>query len=220
VKTTRVLSVDHAGRAGGSPPGRPSDALDAPFGAQQTTPRCDSDYAPLMNEPYLPDVPVTPIALHPAVPAARARVIAAARDLLAVPDAALERAWPWRDSEADVRYGFYRAYETLEAAGAAVRRALDEADTRRAPGARRVAAATAARWELHAQVLPLDATTLGASPGGGEWTVRQTLGHIVSAQRAYGRFTAWWLLQHDAAPLSRRSPGGALRGHARRGGRG
>ena len=154
-----------------------------------------------MNEPYLPDVPVTPIALHPAVPAARARVIAAARDLLAVPDAALDRAWPWRDSEADVRYGFYRAYETLEAAGAAVRRALDEADTRRAPGARRVAAATAARWELHAQVLPLDATTLGASPGGGEWTVRQTLGHIVSAQRAYGRFTAWWLLQHDAAPF-------------------
>ena len=154
-----------------------------------------------MNEPYLSDVPFAPIALHPAVPAARARIIAAARDLLAVPDVALERAWPWRDSEADVRYGFYRAYETLEAAGAAIRRALDEAGTRPAPGARRAAAATGARWELHARLLPLDATALDASPGGEEWTVRQTLGHIVSAQRAYGRFTAWWLLQRDAAPL-------------------
>lgn len=154
-----------------------------------------------MNEPYLPDVPVTPIALHPAVTAARARVIAAVRDLLAVPDAALERAWPWRDSEADVRYGFYRAYETFEAAGAAVRRALDEAGTRSAPGARRAAASTAARWDLHGRLLVLDAAALDAAPGGKEWTVRQTLGHIVSAQRAYGRFTAWWLLQRDTAPL-------------------
>lgn len=154
-----------------------------------------------MNEPYLSDVPFAPIALHAIVPAARARVIAAARDLLAVPDAALEGVWPWRDAEADVRYGFYRAYETIEAAGAAVRRALDEAGTRAAPGARRAAAATAARWDLHARLLPLGATTLDASPGGEEWTVRQTLGHIVSAQRAYGRFTAWWLLQRDAVPF-------------------
>jgi hypothetical protein len=152
-----------------------------------------------MNEPFLPDVPVTPIPLHPAVPTARARVVTAAHDLLAVPDVALERAWPWRDSEADVRYGFYHAFEVLEAATGAVRRALDEAGTRPAPGARRAAAATAARWALHARLLPLDATALDASPGGEEWTVRQTLGHIVSAQRAYGRFTAWWLLQRDAA---------------------
>src|SRR3989304_2439069 len=86
-----------------------------------------------MNDPFLSDIPVPPLALPPAVPVARARVIAAAHDLLAVPDAALERAWPWRDSEADVRYGFYPAYETLEAAGAAVRRALDQAGPRRAP---------------------------------------------------------------------------------------
>jgi hypothetical protein len=35
-----------------------------------------------------------------------------------VPDADLERAWPWRDDEADVRYGFYRAFETLDASAA------------------------------------------------------------------------------------------------------
>jgi hypothetical protein len=45
-----------------------------------------------MHEPYLSDVPVPSITLHRAVPVARARVIAAAHDLLAVPDAALERA--------------------------------------------------------------------------------------------------------------------------------
>jgi hypothetical protein len=152
-----------------------------------------------MHEPYLSDVPVPSIALHPAVPAARARVIAAAHDLLAVPDAALERAWPWRDDEVDVRYGFYHAFEVFEAATGAVRRTLDEAGTRPAPGARRAAAATAARWDLHGRLLPLDATNLDAAPGAEEWTLRQTLGHVVRTQRAYGRFTVWWLLQRDAA---------------------
>ena len=152
-----------------------------------------------MDEPYLPDIPVPPIALHAAVPAARARVVAAAHDLLAVPDAALERAWPWRDAEADLRYGFYHAFEVLEAATGAVRRALDEAGTRPAPGARRAAAATAARWDLHGRLVTLGEAVLDAPPGGEEWTVRQTLAHVVHAQRAYGRFTAWWLLQRDAA---------------------
>lgn len=45
-----------------------------------------------MNEPYLSDVPFAPIALHPIVPAARARVIAAARDLLAVPATIIDEA--------------------------------------------------------------------------------------------------------------------------------
>ncbi len=101
----------------------------------------------------------------------------------------------------DVRYGFYHAYERLEIAGGAVMRALAEAGTAWAPGARRAAPATAARWDLHARLLPLADAELDRDPGGGEWTLRQTLAHIINGQRAYGHFTAWWLLQRGSDPF-------------------
>jgi hypothetical protein len=159
-----------------------------------------------MREPLLSDVPFPPIELHPAVPEARALIGAATRDLIVVPDAALESDWPWRDSQADVRYGFYHACELLDAGSAAVRRVLDETGARRAPGARVALAATGARWDLHGRLLPLDDAALDAPPGGEEWTVRQTLGHIVNGQRSYGRYSAWWLLQRDAPSFADRAP--------------
>ena len=47
---------------------------------------------------------------------------------------------------------------------------------------------------------------LDRDPGGGEWTVRQTLGHIVSSQRGYGWYNAWWLDRgHAPGPLPARA---------------
>ena len=34
-----------------------------------------------------------------------------------------------------------------------------------------------------------------ADPGAGEWTIRQTLGHVIEGQRYYGAATAWWSSQ-------------------------
>jgi hypothetical protein len=141
--------------------------------------------------------------------AARAAVAGAARDLLTVSDVALERPWPWRGDEADVRYGLYHASELVEAAGAAAARALasgaasdgDVGTAVAAPAAGRIAPATIARWDLHGVVAGLDDDILDRDPGGGEWTVRQTLGHMVSGQRGYGWYTAWWLSQRDADPF-------------------
>src|SRR5207237_1852414 len=52
--------------------------------------------------------------------------------------------------------------------------------------------ATAARWDLHGLALPWDAATLDRDPGpadgrsaDGEWTLRHTLGHVVSTQASY-----------------------------------
>ncbi|HEX5823311.1 MAG TPA: hypothetical protein VFY18_02525, partial [Candidatus Limnocylindrales bacterium] len=46
---------------------------------------------------------------------ARADVIAATQDLLAIPEAALTRPWAWiGGSEQEVRYGAYRAAEARE----------------------------------------------------------------------------------------------------------
>jgi uncharacterized damage-inducible protein DinB len=141
------------------------------------------------------------IEVAPAVQELRSALAGAVADLLAVPDAALEKPWPWRGEEADVRYGFYRLIEAIAEADAAVARALAEADgPPRSPAARRIAPATAARWDLHGLLAGLPPDLLDADPGGGEWSIRRTLGHVVSSQRGYADFTAWWLARSQDDP--------------------
>jgi len=148
-----------------------------------------------------PGIPVAPSIL-----AARDALARASTALLAVPDATLDKPWPWRGSDADVRYGFYRILETLEEAAVAVTWAFaaspDGSRPHRAPAGDLAALATAARWDLHGRLVPLDEEVLDRDPGGGEWTVRRTLAHIVNGQRAYGWFTAWWLAQGIADPTA------------------
>jgi uncharacterized damage-inducible protein DinB len=150
---------------------------------------------------YLGALPTETIELHPIIALARARIVAAAAELRSVQDGALEQAWRWRGEPSEVRYGFYDAYEQLEVASGAVRGAVTQAGTVPAAGAGRAARATAARWDLHARLLPLTEDDLDRDPGGGEWTIRQTLAHIINAQRAYGHYTAWWFLQRDVDPF-------------------
>ncbi len=154
--------------------------------------------------------PTIPVA--PSVLAARVALDRASTGLLAVPDSALQDPWPWQGSDADVRYGFYRILELLEAAGVEVASALRDASASlglsRAPSGDLASLATAARWDLHGRLVPLDEEVLDRDPGGGEWSVRRTLAHIVNGQRAYGWYTAWWLSQGiiDAAALPTRVP--------------
>lgn len=153
---------------------------------------------PAMNDPLLELTPGPSIPIAPAILAARRGLDAAVGSLLAVPDGVLEAPWTWRPGDpgaADVRYGFYRVHERIEEAIAAIvrgRAAVGEGPDV-GPAVPILAAATAARWELHGALAGLSAADLDADPGGGEWTVRQTLGHIVGGQRAYGWYTAWWL---------------------------
>jgi DinB superfamily len=143
--------------------------------------------------------PAEPQPVASALLRARDSLRSALADLATVPDSAMEKPWPWRGGEADVRYGFYRQAEALEEARAGVARALGRQAHSDEPPARALAApATAARWELHGLLAGLADSELDRDPGNGEWTVRQTLAHIVSGQRAYGWFTAWWLARRDA----------------------
>jgi hypothetical protein len=132
---------------------------------------------------------------------ARADVLAAAADLLAISDAGLVKPWDWiGGSEEEVRYGAYRAAEALEQAEIEARSlvTVGEATERRA--ALIVGPATAARWDLHGLLVPLDDALLDADPGGGEWSIRQTLGHTINSQRGYGWGSAYWLGQtYDVA---------------------
>jgi hypothetical protein len=125
---------------------------------------------------------------------ARADVVAAARELLAIPETALTKPWTWiGGSEEEVCYGAYRAAEALEGAEIEARAMVAgrEADARQAT--RIVGPSTAARWDLHGLLLPLDDPFIDADPRAGEWSIRLVLGHVIASQRGYGWGTAWWL---------------------------
>ena len=134
--------------------------------------------------------------LPSSIVAARRALAAATADYLAIAEAALERPWPWggRTSPDGVRYGIYRAAETVEAAAAEVEAALAGAPARPAGGLR-IAPATVARWALQGRLAGLPDSILDRVPKDGEWTARQTLAHTVDGQRSYGWFTRWWLAQ-------------------------
>jgi len=137
---------------------------------------------------------------------ARDSIRTALAALREIPDGSLERVWKWRDGDVDVRYGIYRQYEVVEDARARVQSLLAGASETETPARPLVAAASAARWDLHGLLAGLDDGDLDRDPGNGEWTVRQTLAHIVGGQRGYAWYTAWWLAQRDApaedVPLS------------------
>jgi uncharacterized damage-inducible protein DinB len=137
------------------------------------------------------------VELAPEVLALRTAVESAGRRLLAVPDDRLETAWSWPGSTSvvDVRYGYFRLLELFEASRGAATAALAGGGVRPATGAARGAASTVARWSLHGLLLPLGDAALDRDPGGNEWSIRETMGHVLTSQRFYSRFTLWWLTQ-------------------------
>ncbi len=160
-----------------------------------------------MDDLLVRNTPGPTIPLNPAFTDARRSLAKAVADLLAIPDgAALEREWPWNDGEVELRYGFYRIYEQLETAAADARRVLTTTDPAPGPAVDPIAAATAARWDLYGILAGLSDEDLDRDPGGGEWAIRQTLGHVVNVQRAYAWLTAWWLGQRDQPELAMRIP--------------
>jgi hypothetical protein len=131
--------------------------------------------------------------LSDAIRDARADLAAIVADILAIPESALERDWAWiGGGEGDVRYGLYRLHELFERAEIEAARELRATDADGGLAAAVIGPADAARWDLHGLLAPLTDAEIDADPGGGEWTIRQTLGHIVNSQRAYGWATAWW----------------------------
>jgi hypothetical protein len=128
--------------------------------------------------------------------AGRRDLLAAVRELRTITDADLIRSWPWKGgSEEEVRYGFYRIAESFELSGIEAALALRAVGTERGRAADRIAPATAARWDLQGLLITIPDSAWDADPGGGEWTIRQALGHVIEAQRHYGAATAWWSSQ-------------------------
>ncbi|MDF2733455.1 MAG: DinB superfamily [Chloroflexota bacterium] len=120
---------------------------------------------------------------------ARDLIEGALGDLLVVGDDALEAPWTWPGhGELDRRSGVFRITEDLDAVTAA----FAARGVARPAAQAIVAPATIARWELIGLLAPLAEVDLDADPGGGEWTIRQTVAHIIASQHSYGVYTAWW----------------------------
>jgi hypothetical protein len=157
----------------------------------------DARYASPMQDPLIEYATIPPVPVHPAVPAARRPIARMVEALLAVPDGVLDAHWDWRHVETgdvELRYGFYRIHELLEAAITAIEVGRSGAGGASiGPAVPPLADMAAARWELHGVLLPLRDDDWDADPGGGEWTVRRTVAHIIGSQRSYGWYNAWYL---------------------------
>jgi hypothetical protein len=149
-----------------------------------------------MDDPLIDLATVPPIPLHPAVLAARQPLARSVTDLLAVADASLDDPWRWRATDpedVELRYGLYRIHESLEAAIGTIEIGRAGRGESIGPAVPPLAAMAAARWELRGALAALAEAVWDADSGGGEWTIRETFGHIVNGQRSYGWYNAWYL---------------------------
>jgi DinB family protein len=136
-----------------------------------------------------------PVAIHEA----RADLALLEGELLAIPESALAREWAWiGGGDEEVRYAFYRVLELFERAEIDAARTLGASGRDGGLAAALIAPTDAARWDLHGLLAPLSDAEIDADPGGDEWSIRRTLGHVLNGQRAYGWATAVW--QAHAVP--------------------
>ena len=145
---------------------------------------------------YTDDIEPRPI--PEALLAARRDVMDAVGELATLKDADMETFWAWKGDgggDNELRYGFYRIFEDIERAGIDAAAGLRARNTERGRAADLIAPATAARWDLQGILLQLPDDLWDKDPGDEQWTIRQTLGHVISAQRSYGAVTAWWQSQ-------------------------
>jgi DinB family protein len=153
--------------------------------------------APVLDDFLLRLAPAPLLPVAPELIRARESIRTSLAALRDVPDTALERDWSWQGRQLDVRYGFYRQFEELEDTRTRVSPLLAAATASQGPARPLVAATSATRWDLHGLLAGLEDAELDRNPGNNEWTLRQTLAHIVSGQRGYAWFTAWWMARRD-----------------------
>ena len=146
------------------------------------------------------------VGMHPALVRLRAAFNGTFDVLGKIPDERLLSLWVWDGNDINVRYAFYRSLETLESATADVARAIGGHESSEAREA--VGQTSAARWDLQGVLAGLSDGDLDADPGGGEWTIRQTMAHIIGGQRGYAWGSAYWISVRNQAkpPGPRRAP--------------
>jgi len=105
----------------------------------------------------------------------------------------VERSWPWRGQERDVRDGLYRCLESEQAAAATVRYPSEPA--------RILALAQAAFGDLRGLLAGLPDELLDREPKGGEWPLRKVLQHALLTEFSFKANTRYALNRRAADPV-------------------
>jgi DinB superfamily len=151
----------------------------------------------LLDPRYL-ELDPAPIDVPDAIRDGRAAIHEIGRILRGIPDSDIGRPWTWSgESEEEVRTGAYLALAAFHEGAGETLRTVQSAGLTPGPAGGALAAVSRARWDLHGILESLDDETYDADPGGGEWSIRDTLGHVVTSQRAYPWFSPWWLARRD-----------------------
>jgi DinB superfamily len=119
----------------------------------------------------------------------------ALRGFAALDEEALARPWSWRDKAMDVRFALYRTLEDAQETHARVSAA-------RCPESRRaLALAQRAFGDLRGLLAGLPADLLDRVPRASEWSLRETLCHILLIERRYAVQTRYALERKDSEPV-------------------
>src|SRR5262249_20290917 len=117
----------------------------------------------------------------------------------ALDEVALARPWVYREQAMDLRYALYRTLEDAQEVHVRVA-------ARPHPESRRILAfAERALGDLRGLLAGLPAELVDRRPREGEWSIRETLRHMVVVERRYGLQTAYAVARADADP-TRLSP--------------
>ncbi len=110
-------------------------------------------------------------------------------------EAALGRPWSYRDKPTDVRYALYRTLEDAQEAHVALA-------ARPHPESRRILAfCQRAFGSLRGLVIGLPDNLLEEAPRAGEWSVGETLRHVLAVERRYAIQTLYAVERADGDPV-------------------
>jgi uncharacterized damage-inducible protein DinB len=113
----------------------------------------------------------------------------------ALDEQALAQPWTYLGQSMDMRFAIYRTLEDGQEALVALAAGPH-------PEARRILAlAQRAFGDLRGLLVGLPLAILDEAPGDGEWTIRQTLGHMVTVERRYALQTAYAVERGDGDPV-------------------
>lgn len=100
-------------------------------------------------------------------------------------DADLEKHWAWRDYDEGVRFSFFRTYEELRSLAVGLAAGRSAAGSGITQAQHILGQYHAGYRDLQAILFGWSADILERTPGAEEWSVRQALKHIVSAERNF-----------------------------------
>ena len=123
-------------------------------------------------------------------------VEAFAARVIDIPDAAMERDWPWRSKDTDIRWGFYRTYEELRDLAATIDAQRAAKGPRQTFAQRALAVYGVAYRDLKALLLGLDEGDLDRAPAEGEWPLRTVFEHLMRAERRFLAETVFAVGRH------------------------